>query len=126
MRSLVSAFDIRVQFHRLDGIFRLLVYCVEGSHVFDMVFASQIHRALVTKRKTLEQEYKDPTTEDDIFSPRQSAKQLIATSQNDQLLLFEMLRRNSFSSRLQIVENLATAINGLAVEQLFYQPEYES
>lgn len=104
-----------------------------------MIFSSQIDGTSVTKGKTLEEEYKDSTTENCVLGPREPSKKFVTCSKNNEFLLFEMFLdpleisdqltggKTSFtnpshalSARIKIVKHNPAAINGLAVKKLFH------
>lgn len=55
-----------------------------------MELAAKVDRTLVSKRETLEKEDEHPSTEYGVFCSRQSTKEFVARSQDDQAFLFEV------------------------------------
>lgn len=69
---------LHIQIHAICSTSGFLRNIVEGRYILGMIFASEIHRAFIPKRETLEKEDKHTAAKDGVLRSREPTKQFIA------------------------------------------------
>ncbi len=89
----VTSLDVcilRIDIHFVRPVVLASYALVIRCNVFDMVFPCKVYRAPVTQWEALKHEYEHPAAECRIFCPREPPEELIAESQDDELLMLEV------------------------------------